>query len=67
MELLLVYDMGSGFYIDINVMFILILEFKIGENSGNWLLYVLKVIVNVVLSYESDKLSGVLIVYYWGE
>ena len=67
MELLLAYDIGSGFYIDTNATFIPTSEFKTGENSGNRLPYAPKVIANVALSYESDKLSGALTVHHRGE
>jgi len=65
--LLLAYDIGSGFYIDTNATFIPTSEFKTGENSGNRLPYAPKVIANVALSYESDKLSGALTVHHRGE
>jgi Fe(3+) dicitrate transport protein len=67
MELLLAYDIGSGFYIDTNATFIPTSEFKTGENSGNRLPYAPRVIANVALSYESDNLSGAFTVHHRGE
>lgn len=67
MELMLAYDIGSGFFIDTNATFIPTSEFTTGENNGNRLPYAPKVIANAALSYESDKLSGALTVHYRGE
>lgn len=67
MEFMFGYSLGAGFSIDTNATWIPTSDFESGSDEGNRLPYAPKIIANVALNYEHDKLSTALTAHHRGE
>ncbi|MGI5310720.1 TonB-dependent receptor family protein [Rheinheimera sp. WS51] len=67
MEFMFGYQLGGGFSIDTNATWVPESEFTTGDNQGNRLPYAPKIIANLALSYQQEKLSAALTAHHRGE
>ena len=67
MEFMLGYELGGGFSIDTNATWVPKSEFTSGDNQGNRLPYAPKIIANLALNYQHEKLSTALTAHHRGE
>ncbi|SNY49867.1 Fe(3+) dicitrate transport protein [Arsukibacterium tuosuense] len=67
MEFMLGYQLAGGFSIHSNATWVPTSEFKSGENQGNRLPYAPKIIANLALNYQLEKLSAALTAHHRGE
>jgi Fe(3+) dicitrate transport protein len=67
MEFLVAYNIGNGFSIDTNATWIPHSDFESGSNEGNRLPYAPKILANLSLNYQNDKLNTAVTAHHRGE